>query len=143
VPLGLAAGQPVTVKVADASRAALATLGQERVSPSWVVGASKAAGHRKRSYHKAVVREVVGAEDGAEDAGAAVWSAVREVQPVTARATTTTTAAAAAVAAVAMIRTGRMVTPPNKQTVPQIGTIEVCALEVGACPHNRLEVKSG
>src|SRR5215216_4164523 len=47
-----------------------------------------------------------GAEDGAEDAGAAVWSAVREVQPVTARAMTT--------AAVVIIRTGRMVTPPNK-----------------------------
>jgi hypothetical protein len=48
---------------------------------------------------------VVEAEDEAEDAGAAVWSAVREVQPVTARAMTT---------AVVMIRTGRMVIPPNK-----------------------------
>ena len=46
---------------------------------------------------------VVVTDDGAEDAGAAVWSAVREVQPVTARAARKT--------AVAMIRTGRMVTP--------------------------------
>jgi hypothetical protein len=43
---------------------------------------------------------------GAEDAGAAVWSALRELQPVTARAATTKMA-------VAMIRTGRMVTPSN------------------------------
>jgi hypothetical protein len=50
-----------------------------------------------------VVGWVVGTDEGAEDAGAAVWSALREVQPVTARAATT--------AAVAMIRTGRMVTP--------------------------------
>jgi hypothetical protein len=42
----------------------------------------------------------VGTDEGPEDPGAAVWSAVREVQPVTARAATTT--------AVAMIRTGRM-----------------------------------
>jgi hypothetical protein len=54
----------------------------------------------------AAVGWVVVTDDGAEDAGAAVWSAVREVQPLTARAATT--------AAVAMIRTGRMVTPPNK-----------------------------
>jgi len=48
-----------------------------------------------------VVGWVVGTDDRVEGAGAAVWSALREVQPVTARATTT--------AAVAMIRTGRMV----------------------------------
>jgi hypothetical protein len=54
----------------------------------------------------AVVGWAVGAEDGAEDAGAAVWSALPELQPVTARAATTTR--------VAMIRTGRMMTPPNK-----------------------------
>jgi hypothetical protein len=52
-----------------------------------------------------VVGWAVGADDRAEDAGAAVWSAVPEVQPVTARAATKT--------AVAMIRTGRMVTPSN------------------------------
>jgi hypothetical protein len=51
-----------------------------------------------------VVGWVMGVEDGAEDAGAAVWSALREAQPVTARAAATTR--------VAMIRTGRMVTPP-------------------------------
>jgi hypothetical protein len=52
----------------------------------------------------AAVGWVVGADDGAEEAGAAVWSALREEQPVTARAATT---------AAAMIRTGRMVTPPK------------------------------
>jgi hypothetical protein len=51
-----------------------------------------------------VVGWVVGTDEGAEDAGAAVWSALRELQPVTARATTTAVAA--------MIRTGRMLTPP-------------------------------
>jgi hypothetical protein len=45
----------------------------------------------------------VGTDEGAEEVGAAVWSALRELQPVTARATTT--------AVVAMIRTGRMLTP--------------------------------
>jgi hypothetical protein len=53
----------------------------------------------------AAVGWVVVTDDGAEDTGAAVWSPVREVQPVTARAATKT--------AVAMIRTGRMVTPPD------------------------------
>jgi hypothetical protein len=48
---------------------------------------------------------VVGAEEGLEEDAAAVWSAVREVQPVPARAAIKT--------AVAMIRTGRMVIPPN------------------------------
>jgi hypothetical protein len=52
-----------------------------------------------------VVGRVVGTDDGAEEAGAAVWSAVRELQPVTARVVTKT--------AVAMIRTGRMATPSN------------------------------
>jgi len=80
-------------------RAQLVLAGTARVV--MVVAADPAVGR----VVAAVVREVVGAEDGAEDAGAAVWSAVREVQPVTARAMTT--------AAVAMIRTGRMVTPPN------------------------------
>jgi hypothetical protein len=36
----------------------------------------------------AAVGWVVGTDDGAEDPGAAVWSAVPEVQPVTARAAT-------------------------------------------------------
>jgi hypothetical protein len=48
---------------------------------------------------------VVVTDDGAEDAGAAVRPAVREVQPVLARAAMKTV--------VAMIRTGRMVTPQN------------------------------
>jgi hypothetical protein len=52
-----------------------------------------------------VERVVEAADDRAEDAGAAVWSAVREAQPVTARAAPTAT--------VAMIRTGPMVTPPH------------------------------
>lgn len=52
-----------------------------------------------------VVGWVVGAEDGAVEDGAAVWSALGEAQPVTARAATTR---------VAMIRTGRMVTPPTR-----------------------------
>jgi len=81
-------------------RAQLVLAGTARVV--MVVAADPAVGR----VVAAVVREVVGAEDGAEDAGAAVWSAVREVQPVTARAMTT--------AAVVIIRTGRMVTPPNK-----------------------------
>jgi hypothetical protein len=50
----------------------------------------------------AAVGWVVGTEDGPEDTGATGWS-VREVQPVTAKAATKT--------AVAMIWTGRMVTP--------------------------------
>jgi hypothetical protein len=57
-----------------------------------------------------VVGWVVGTDDGVEDAGAAVWSALREVQPVTARAATTTAVAA-------MIRTGRMLTPPNNRAL--------------------------
>jgi DUF1680 family protein len=56
----------------------------------------------------AVVGGVVVAEDGAEEDGAVVWSALPEVQPVTARAATTTR--------VARIRTGRMVTPPTTTT---------------------------
>jgi hypothetical protein len=56
-----------------------------------------------------VERVVEAADDGAEDAGAAVWSAVREAQPVTARAAPTAT--------VAMIRTGPMVTPPTPTTL--------------------------
>jgi hypothetical protein len=54
----------------------------------------------------AAVGWVVGTDDGPEDAGAVVWS-VREVQPVTAKATTKT--------AVAMMRTGRMVTPQQRR----------------------------
>jgi hypothetical protein len=54
---------------------------------------------------EAAVGWVVETDDGVEEAEAVVRSAVRELQPVTARAATT--------AAVAMIRTGRMVTPPN------------------------------
>jgi len=55
---------------------------------------------------------VVGWVVGAEDAGAAVLSALREVQPVTARATTT---------AVAIIRTGRMVTLPKQARPRPVG----------------------
>jgi len=57
----------------------------------------------------AAVGWVVGTEDGAEDADAAAWSAVRELQPVTAMATTKM--------AVAMIRTGRMMTSPTATTL--------------------------
>jgi hypothetical protein len=57
-----------------------------------------------------VVGWVVGTDEGAEDAGAAVWSALPELQPVTARAATTTAVAA-------MIRTGRMLTPPNNRAL--------------------------
>jgi hypothetical protein len=57
-----------------------------------------------------VVGWVVGTDEGAEGAGAAVWSALRELQPVTARAARTTAVAA-------MIRTGRMLTPPNNQAL--------------------------
>jgi hypothetical protein len=53
---------------------------------------------------EAAVGWVVETDDEVEEAEAAVRSAARELQPVTARAAT---------AAVAMIRTGRMVTPPN------------------------------
>jgi hypothetical protein len=53
----------------------------------------------------AAVGWVVGTDEGAEDPGAAVWSAVREVQPVAVRVAMKT--------AVAMIRTGRMVTSPK------------------------------
>jgi hypothetical protein len=53
----------------------------------------------------ATVGWVVGTDEGPEGPGAAVWSAVRDVQPATARAATKTK--------VVMIRTGRMVTPPN------------------------------
>jgi hypothetical protein len=48
---------------------------------------------------------VVGADEALEEDAAAVWSALREVQPVMARAAMKT--------AVAMIRPGRMVIPPN------------------------------
>jgi hypothetical protein len=48
---------------------------------------------------------VVGTDEALEEDAAAVWSALRDAQPVMARAAMTT--------AVAMIRTGRMVTPPN------------------------------
>jgi hypothetical protein len=51
---------------------------------------------------------VVGADDGPEEDAAAVWSVLRDVQPVMARAAMT--------AAVAMIRTGRMVIPPTATT---------------------------
>jgi hypothetical protein len=51
---------------------------------------------------------VVGADEGLEEDAAAVWSALREVQPVTARAAMKT--------AVVMIRTGRMVIPPTATT---------------------------
>jgi hypothetical protein len=54
---------------------------------------------------EAAVGLVVGTDEGLEEDAAAVWSALRDVQPVMARAATTT--------AVAMIRTGRMVIPPN------------------------------
>jgi hypothetical protein len=54
---------------------------------------------------EAAVGVVVVTDEGAEDAGAAVWSAVRDAQPVTAKAAAKTT--------VVMIRTGRMATPPN------------------------------
>jgi hypothetical protein len=49
---------------------------------------------------------VVEAEERPEEDAAAVWSALREAQPVTVRAATTT--------AVAMIRTGRMAIPPKQ-----------------------------
>jgi hypothetical protein len=48
---------------------------------------------------------VVGTDDRPEEDAAAVWSALRDAQPVMARAARKT--------AVAMIRTGRMVIPPN------------------------------
>jgi hypothetical protein len=56
---------------------------------------------------------VVMTDEAPGDAGAAAWSAVRwAVQPVPARAATKTV--------VAMIRTGRMVTPPtNHDLVPR------------------------
>jgi hypothetical protein len=52
-----------------------------------------------------VVAAAIGVVVEAEEEAAAVWSAVRDVQPVPARAAMKT--------AVAMIRTGRMVIPPN------------------------------
>jgi hypothetical protein len=52
---------------------------------------------------------VVGTDEALEEDAAAVWSALRDVQPVMARAATTT--------AVAMIRTGRMVIPPAATTL--------------------------
>src|SRR5215218_945203 len=58
---------------------------------------------------EAAVGWVVETDDGVEEAEAAVRSAARELQPVTARAATKT--------AVAMIRTGRMVTPPTTTTL--------------------------
>jgi hypothetical protein len=48
---------------------------------------------------------IVGADKALEEDAAAVWSALRDAQPVTARA--------AMKMAVAMIRPGRMVIPPN------------------------------
>jgi len=51
---------------------------------------------------------VVGTDVGPEEDAAAVWSALRDVQPATAKAAMTT--------AVAMIRTGRMVIPPTATT---------------------------
>jgi hypothetical protein len=57
-----------------------------------------------------VVGWVVETDEGAADAGAAVWSALRELQLVTARAATTTAVAA-------MIRTGRMLTPLTTRTL--------------------------
>jgi hypothetical protein len=54
---------------------------------------------------EAAVGLVVGTDEGLEEDAAAVWSALRDAQPVTARA--------AMKMAVAMIRTGRMVIPPN------------------------------
>jgi hypothetical protein len=51
---------------------------------------------------------VVGTDNGPEEDAAAVWSALRDVQPVMARAAMKT--------AVAMIRTGRMVIPPTATT---------------------------
>jgi hypothetical protein len=54
---------------------------------------------------EAAVGLVVGTDVGLEEDAAAVWSALREAQPVMARAATKT--------AVAMIRPGRMVIPPN------------------------------
>jgi hypothetical protein len=58
---------------------------------------------------EAVVGLVVGAEEGLEEEAAAVWSAVREVQPVPARAAMKT--------AMVMIRSGRMVIPPTATTL--------------------------
>jgi hypothetical protein len=52
---------------------------------------------------------VVGVDDGPEEDAAAVWSALRDAQPVMARA--------ARMTAVAMIRTGRMVIPPTATTL--------------------------
>jgi hypothetical protein len=59
---------------------------------------------------EAAVGCVVVTDEGAAGAGAAVWSAVRDAQPVTARAATKTT--------VAMIRTGRMATSLSKEHDP-------------------------
>jgi hypothetical protein len=53
-----------------------------------------------------VVGLVVGTDEGPEEDAAAVWSALRDAQPVMARAATMT--------AVAMIRTGRMMTSSNE-----------------------------
>jgi hypothetical protein len=58
---------------------------------------------------EAAVECVVGADDGPEGPGAAVWSALREVQPVPARAATKMM--------VARIRTGRMAIPPTATTL--------------------------
>src|SRR5215211_7666691 len=54
---------------------------------------------------EAAVGLVVGTDEGPEEDAAAVWSALREAQPVTAKAAMRT--------AVAILRTGRMVIPPN------------------------------
>jgi hypothetical protein len=58
---------------------------------------------------EAAVGRVVVTEDGREETGAAVWSAVRDAQPATARVATKMT--------VAMIRTGRMATPQACMTL--------------------------
>src|SRR5829696_6897253 len=99
-----AADQPVTVNVADdpagplvGERAQLALAGTARVV---VVDRADPAVERVVA---GAVGWVVGTDDGPEDAAVAAWSAVREVQPVTARAATKTAAV--------MIRIGRMVTP--------------------------------
>jgi hypothetical protein len=55
---------------------------------------------------EAAVGLVVGTDEGLEEDAAAVWSALREAQPVMARAATMT--------AVAMIRTGRMAISPKQ-----------------------------
>jgi len=88
-----AADQPVTVNVADdpagplvGERAQLALAGTARVV---VVDRADPAVERVVA---GAVGWVAGTDDGPEDAAVAAWSAVREVQPVTARAATKTAA---------------------------------------------------